>query len=205
MKRLLIFLAILCSGMGAMAQRTTDILDRGLVAVPSGSGAFVSWRIFAEEYYDVEYNLYRNGVKLNPTPLKVSNYTDTGGTAGAKYQVAAVVRGVEQEKCEAVARLNQQYIQFAVGKLYSRRGTDITASYNINDIEVVKGIYYYLKKKGVRVYLDCIVDPDMKRNETDKQTAERIHKRLMNSNSLLYAQSPSAATSNWMPWEIGLC
>lgn len=81
---------------------------------------------------------------------------------------------------------------------------DVFLSYNINDIEVVKGIYYYLKKKGVRVYLDCIVDPDMKRNETDKQTAERIHKRLMNSNSLLYAQSPSAATSNWMPWELGV-
>ena len=81
---------------------------------------------------------------------------------------------------------------------------DVFLSYNINDIEVVKGIYYYLKKKGVRVYLDCIVDPDMKRNETDKQTAERIHKRLMNSNSLLYAQSPNAATSNWMPWELGV-
>ena len=50
---------------------------------------------------------------------------------------------------------------------------DVFLSYNINDIEVVKGLYYYLKKKGVRVYLDCIVDPDMKRNETDKQTAER--------------------------------
>ena len=44
----------------------------------------------------------------------------------------------------------------------------------------------------------------MKRQETDKQTAERIHNRLMNSNSLLYAQSPSAGQSNWMPWELGV-
>lgn len=44
----------------------------------------------------------------------------------------------------------------------------------------------------------------MKRSETDKQTAERIHNRLMNSNSLLYAQSPSAGHSNWMPWELGV-
>ncbi len=81
---------------------------------------------------------------------------------------------------------------------------DVFLSYNINDIVVVKGIYYYLTKKGLKVYLDCIVDPDMKRNETDKQTAERIHTRLMHSNSLLYAQSASAATSNWMPWELGI-
>ena len=91
-----------------------------------------------------------------------------------------------------------------------RRDTSMTAkfdvflSYNIADIEVVMNIFYVLSKKGLKVYLDCVVDPDMKRSETDKQTAERIHNRLMNSNSLLYAQSPSAAQSNWMPWELGV-
>ena len=79
---------------GATAQRVTDKLDRGLVAVPSGSGSFVSWRIFGEEYYDTEYNLYRDGVKVNDKPLSVSNYTDAAGKVGSKYQVAAVVRGV---------------------------------------------------------------------------------------------------------------
>lgn len=92
----------------------------------------------------------------------------------------------------------------------ARRNTSITArfdvflSYNIADIEVVKSIFYVLSKKGLKVYLDCVVDPDMKRRETNKQTAERIHNRLMNSNSLLYAQSPSAGQSNWMPWELGV-
>ncbi len=58
MKRLLL-LSILLAAFAVLgfAQRTTDILDRGLVAVPSGSGSFVSWRIFGEEYYDTEYNL----------------------------------------------------------------------------------------------------------------------------------------------------
>lgn len=81
---------------------------------------------------------------------------------------------------------------------------DVFLSYNIADIEVVKNIFFVLSKKGLKVYLDCVVDPDMKRSETDKQTAERIHNRLMNSNSLLYAQSPSAGQSNWMPWELGV-
>ncbi len=140
------------------AQRTTDKLDRGLVAVPSGSGAFVSWRIFGEEYYDTEYNLYRDGTKVNDKPLKVSNYTDGAGKAGSKYQVAAVVRGVEQEKCEAVTRLNQQYIQFAVKDLWSRNGTKITSDYQINDIALAD-----VDGDGVSEFI-------MKRNYKDKMT-----------------------------------
>ena len=54
------------------AQRMTDKLDRGVVAVPANGGNFVSWRIMGEEYYDTEYNLYRDGVKVNASPLKVS-------------------------------------------------------------------------------------------------------------------------------------
>ena len=135
MRKLLLLSSLLLAFVThADAQRTTDKLDRGLVAVPSGSGSFVSWRIFGEEYYDTEYNLYRNGQKVNENPLKVSNFFDKNGTTGSKYQVAAVVRGTEQEKSAEVTRLGQQYMQFAVGKLYSRRGTDITNSYDINDI-----------------------------------------------------------------------
>ena len=136
----------------AHAQRTTDKLDRGLVAVPSGSGSFVSWRIFAEEYYDTQYNLYRNGTKVNATPLNVSNYTDPQGTAGSRYQVAAVVRGVEQEKCAEVSRQSNQYIQFSVKPIHSRRGTNITKDYNINDIALADvdgdGLSEFLVKRN---------------------------------------------------------
>ncbi len=135
MKRLLLLASVLMAfATVAFSQRATDRLDRGLVAVPSGGGNFISWRIFGEEYYDTEYNLYCNGTKLNSTPLKVSNYTHSGGTSSSRYQVAAVVRGVEQAKSAEVTRWSNQYKQFAVGKLYSRRGTDITNSYDINDI-----------------------------------------------------------------------
>ena len=159
MKRLSLFLllSILLTG-SSKAQRTTDLLDRGLVAVPSGSGTFVSWRIFAEEYYDTEYNLYRNGVKINQTPLKVSNYNDNGGSSTATYQVAAVVRGQEQELSAPVSRWNQQYKQFAVSKLWSRKGTDITNDYEINDIALAD-----VTGDGVSEFL-------LKRNYKDKLT-----------------------------------
>ena len=134
MKRLMIMALLGLVSVGATAQRVTDKLDRGLVAVPSGSGSFVSWRIFGEEYYDTEYNLYRDGVKVNDKPLSVSNYTDAAGKVGSKYQVAAVVRGVEQEKSAEVTRLTAQYMQFAVKSVMSRAGKNITADYSINDI-----------------------------------------------------------------------
>ena len=134
MKRIICLVCLaLTMATSVWAQRTTDILDRGLVAVPSGSGSFVSWRIFGEEYYGVTYNLYRNGAKI-ASNLAVSNYVDASGTSGAKYQVAPVVRGIEGEKCAAVTRMNQQYIQFAVAPVVNRNGEDVTAQYNINDI-----------------------------------------------------------------------
>ena len=58
---------------------------------------------------------------------------------------------------------------------------DVFLSYNISDLNVVKGIYYVLSKMGLQVYLDCIVDADLKRNETDKNTAKRLQKRLISN------------------------
>ena len=76
------------------AQRVTDQLDRGLVAMKSSTGVYLSWRIQATEYYDVTYNVYRDGEKLNAEPLSVSNYQDKTGSTSSTYTVMAVVGGV---------------------------------------------------------------------------------------------------------------
>lgn len=83
------------------AQRFQDKLDRGLVAVKVTNGVYCSWRVLGEEYYNVAYNIYRDGTKLNSTPLTVSNYSDTSGSATSKYTVRAVVNGVEQADSKA--------------------------------------------------------------------------------------------------------
>lgn len=82
--------------------RNMEYLKRGLVAVKTKNGVFVSWRWLGTESYTVKYNLYRDGKKINPFPMNVTNFTDTTGTLESKYQVAAIVDGVEQEKCDAV-------------------------------------------------------------------------------------------------------
>ena len=76
MNKKLVTLAIaaLTSFSGVMAQRVMDRLDRGLVAVKTTGGVYCSWRIQADEYYDVKYNLYRDGTKVNSEPLSVSNF-----------------------------------------------------------------------------------------------------------------------------------
>ena len=153
MRKIMLLFLMVTVALTIQAQRTTDKLDRGLVAVPGSSGGnLVSWRIFAEEYYDVAYNLYCNGTKLNEKPLQVSNYRHTAGNASSSYQVAAVVRGVEQEKSAAITRWNSGYLQFAVKPLYSRRGTNITNSYVINDIALADvdgdGVSEFLVKRN---------------------------------------------------------
>ena len=136
MKRIcLLTLMLSCFILTGQAQRVTDKLDRGLVAVPASSGNLVSWRIFAEEYYGVTYNLYANG-SLVKSGLTASDFNHTGGSSTTKYQVAAVVKGVEQEKSAEVTRWNNGYLQFPVAKVQDRNGNDVTSQYIINDISL---------------------------------------------------------------------
>ena len=93
MKKFLLLAAFIgLWSVGAQAQRVTDKLDRGIVAVPmnSGNSYLVTWRKFGSEYYDTKYNLYRNDSKI-ASELDVTNYTVSGGTASDTYRVEAVV------------------------------------------------------------------------------------------------------------------
>ena len=112
MRKLLFTLLITAlSVVTADAQRKTDALDRGLVAVKVSNGVFVSWRQQADEYYDVTYNLYRNGTKVNATPLTVTNYTDANGTTSSTYTVKAVIDGTEKEASAAKSVWANDYLE----------------------------------------------------------------------------------------------
>ena len=110
MKRLFFLAILMIATLSVGAQRKTDVLDRGLVAIKTTEGVYCSWRILAEEYYDVTYNLYRDGVKI-AEGLSVSNYTDAAGADGSKYTVKAVVRGAEQEASKEVTPWAQKYLE----------------------------------------------------------------------------------------------
>ena len=82
-----------------------DHLDRGLVAAGTSEGVFLSWRLLGHEatgssatgLTGTDFNVYRDGQKL-ATVTDSTNYLDTSGTAASKYQVRAVVEGVELDE-----------------------------------------------------------------------------------------------------------
>lgn len=121
-------LALLVS-MGANAQRFTDKLDRGLVAVKTTKGVYCSWRIQADEYYDVKYNLYRDGTKVNAEPLDVSNFTDTSGSESSQYTVKAVLNGVEQQASKAATVFKSNYKEIKI-----KHDASLKATYEPNDV-----------------------------------------------------------------------
>ena len=125
-KKLIAFvIAAFASYNVATAQRFTDRLDRGLVAVKTTGGVYCSWRIQADEYYDVKYNLYRDGTKVNAEPLTVSNYTDASGSQGSTYTVKAVVNGVEQEASKAALVFANNYKSITIKHDASLKSTYI--------------------------------------------------------------------------------
>jgi hypothetical protein len=86
------------------AQQMED-LNRGLVSVRSGTANLVSWRLLGTETYDTAFNVYRNGTKVNASPVTDStNYLDNGAPQDAAYTVRAVVNGVEQAPSEGSLR-----------------------------------------------------------------------------------------------------
>ena len=139
MKKLgLLFLSMFISCV-AFAQRMTDVVDRGLVAVKVNSGVYLSWRVFGEEYYDITYNLYRNGTKVNSTPLSVSNYTDKQGTSSNTYTVAPIIDGVEQAQCAAVKVWSNQYFDIKMPSAFDRNGKVVAngaGGYILNDVSL---------------------------------------------------------------------
>jgi autotransporter-associated beta strand protein len=111
MKKLLLIAVMAVMATNVMAQRSMDKLDRGLIAIKTDAGVFCSWRILGEEYYDVTYNIYRDGTKLNAEPLSVSNFVDAAGSTGSKYTVSAVVKGKEGAQCDAAGVWEQNYLE----------------------------------------------------------------------------------------------
>ena len=78
-KRLLILSLFSVITLGVWAQRTVDVIDRGLVAVKAAGGVLCTWRIHGEEYYDVALSEIRhNSAVLEDIRfLEIANFIAT--------------------------------------------------------------------------------------------------------------------------------
>ena len=101
------------AGNGDTYTREMEKLNRGLVAVKTDGGVFLSWRLFDSEdailgsaEKGVSFKVYRDGTEI-ATVSNSTNYTDT--TAGTSYAVAPVINGTVGERCAAVSVMNTNY------------------------------------------------------------------------------------------------
>ena len=100
--------------------RQMEKLDRGLIAIKTDGGVYLSWRLFDSEDNifgsadkNVSFNVYRDGKKISEVATK-TNYVDS--TVGTNYSVAPVINGVEGEKCAAVTVYNNSYFDIPLSK-----------------------------------------------------------------------------------------
>ena len=87
-------LALACTAC-ATTGRQLEPLDRGVVAIHTGDGNFVSWRALGPEDPATTFNLYRDGVRVNGQPLTATNFVDAGAAPSVAYSVRAVSKGSE--------------------------------------------------------------------------------------------------------------
>lgn len=118
------------------AARQAEWLDRGVIALTSDEGIFVSWRLLADEYdQDVAFHLYRNGQKLNHEKLLVTNFLDPDGTPADLYSVETVVNGISVQ-VDKTAASAQHYLSIPMQKPEGGVTAEGPYTYSVNDASV---------------------------------------------------------------------
>ena len=115
-KLLLSAITLLASAVVSTHAQVTPVsqmekLDRGLVVVPASSTTnFVSWRLLGtDDKAATTFDLLRDGTVI-ATGLTKTNYSDTGGSATAKYQVRTKVNGTEKETSAEVTPWEKKFL-----------------------------------------------------------------------------------------------
>jgi hypothetical protein len=119
-------------------------LDRGLVAVATGEGVFLSWRLLGSEVTGhtatgmagADFNVYRDGLRI-ATVTDSTNYLDAAGTATSRYRVASVVRGREAGRSASVTAWSDGYYNLPLRKPADGvTPTGEAYTYSANDMSV---------------------------------------------------------------------
>lgn len=123
----------------APLRRNMETLDRGLVAIKTDDGVFLSWRLNAYEYEKgLDFILFRNGEKITKYPITDStNYLDKNGNSGDEYTVKAVLDGMMERKGYTTKVLDTPYLPIPMDKPEPYTTLDgKTYEYHANDVAV---------------------------------------------------------------------
>ncbi|SNX53395.1 rhamnogalacturonan endolyase [Thermoanaerobacterium sp. RBIITD] len=119
-------------------KRQMEYLDRGLIAVKVDNGVYLSWRLLGTEPDNISFNVYRNGKKVNHSPvIDSTNYLDHNGSLNSIYYVRAVVNGKEMKPSEKVKVLDKNYLSIPLKKPADGITPDgVSYTYSANDASV---------------------------------------------------------------------
>lgn len=97
-------------------KRQMETLDRGLVAVKTENGVFVSWRVLGNEK-DVAFNVYKNDKLLKFVSAEhATNLTDKSGNIEDRYVVKAVIKGKETDSSKEVKPWKKDYLTIQLNR-----------------------------------------------------------------------------------------
>lgn len=120
------------------AQQTQlEDLDRGVVAVKSTAGVFLSWRSLATDDRNLAFDIYRDGIKINEEPIKKkTNYIDSDGHTDSHYTIKSLLHGETIETSSETAVWPEQYKRISLQRPengttlpYSVKNNSTTESY----------------------------------------------------------------------------
>jgi rhamnogalacturonan endolyase len=104
-KKAFIITVIAMFGVNLHAQRMMENLGRGLIAVKTDSGYFLSWRFLGTEYAsgkNYSFDIYKGSVKLNQLPITNATCFNDNSPGKGDYSVHTLVDGKEQQVSKAM-------------------------------------------------------------------------------------------------------
>lgn len=97
--------------------RQAERLDRSPVAVASGDGVYVGWRMLGLDPGEIGFHVYRNGERITTEPVTDStNLLDADGVADAAYRISTVVNGTERWASEEFTVWDSQTLDVPLDK-----------------------------------------------------------------------------------------
>lgn len=97
-------------------ERQMEALDRGLVAVKTKDGVFISWRVLGDEK-EVAFNVYKNGKLIRYiSSSQATNMTDETGKMDDSYVVKAVVNGKETNSSKKVKAWKEDFLSIQLNR-----------------------------------------------------------------------------------------
>lgn len=137
MKKLYLLALSLFAGLSISAQTYVERLSRGVVALPSEKGNFVSWRYLSTDAPGTTFNLMRDGDVIASSLSTVTCFTDTEGTKDSRYSVQTLVNGQVEETSDEVQAWAQPYLSVPLIRPVDATGPDgRTYTYTPNDCSV---------------------------------------------------------------------